>query len=132
MHERNIYTHSINEKTGNQFNKSWTVYKSYRIITYVILMVMFLGSLLVLVPDIANAEEVYGKISCNNCSSRILLIFKRDGRVIERTRADDKAYSVFLSPGKYKVEVISGGKRGYVDIRSDPERKHYDISVNVQ
>ena len=132
MHRRNTYTHSINEKTGSQFNSSWTEHKSCRIIIYAILMVMYLGSLLVLVPDIANAEEVYGEIICSNCSSRILLIFKRGDRVIERARADDKQYRVYLSPGRYNVEIISNGRRGNVTVESLTRRNHQDINIKLE
>lgn len=129
MHRRNTYTHSINEKTGSQFNSSWTEHKSCRIIISAILMLMYLGSLLVLVPDIVNAEEVYGKIICSNCSSRILLIFKRGDRIIEKIRADDGQYRVYLSPGRYNVEIISNGTRGSVTVESLTKKNHQDINV---
>ncbi len=132
MHGRNTYTASINEKTGSQFNSSWTVDKSCRIIIYPILMVMYLGSLLVLLPDIATAEEVYGKIICKNCSSRILLIFKRGDRVIERVRADNKQYIIYLSPGRYNVEIISDGKRGSVTVESLTRKNRQDINIRLK
>lgn len=132
MHRRNTYTHSINEKPGSQFNSSWTVHKSCRIIIYAILMVMYLGSSLVIVPDIANAEEVYGNIECDNCSSRILLIFKKGDRVIEKVRADDKQYRVYLSEGSYNVEIISNGRRWSDTEESLTIKNHQDISIESE
>ena len=131
MHRRRTYTYSINEKPGNQFYSSWSMHKSCRIITYAILMVMYLSSLLVIVPDIANAEEVYGRIRCN-CSSRILLIFKRGDRVIEKIRADDGQYRVYLSPGRYNVEIISNGLRGSVTVESLTRMNRQDINIQLR
>jgi hypothetical protein len=93
---------------------------------------MYLSLSLVLVPEIANAEEVHGKVNCSNCSSRILLIFKRGDRVIERTRADDGQYRVYLSPGRYNVEIISNGKKGRATVESLTRRNQQDINIQLK
>jgi len=131
MNRRNTYTRSINKKTGSQFNESRLVHKSCPILIYAIVMVMCLGVLLFLVPDTANAEEVYGNIICSNCSTRILLIFKRGDHVIKRVRADDRRYSVYLSPGKYYVEIKSNGMSGSYTVRSLSSRNRQDINISL-
>ena len=132
MNRRNTYTRSINEKTGSQFNGSRLVYKACPVLIYATVMVMCLGVFLFLVPDNANAGEVYGNIICSNCSKRILLIFKRGDRVIEEVRADDRSYSVYLSPGKYDVEIKSNGMSGSYTIRSRSGRNRQDISIRLK
>ena len=131
MNRRNTYTRSINEKTGSQFNGSRLVYKACPVLIYATVMVMCLGVLLFIVPDTANAEEVYGNIICSNCSTRILLIFKRGDHVIKRVRADDRRYSVYLSPGKYNVEIISAGKKGRVTVESLTRKHRQDINIQL-
>lgn len=131
MHRRNTYTRSINEKTGSQFNESRLAHKSCPILIYVAVMVMYLCGLLFIVPDTANAGEVYGKIKCSNCSSRILLIFKRGDRVIKEVRADGGSYRVYLSPGKYDVEIKSNGMSGSYTVRSLSVRNRQDINISL-
>ena len=127
MHGISTYT----EKTGSQFNGLWLVHKSCPILIYATVMVMCLGVLFFIVPDTANAGEVYGRIECSDCSSRILLIFKRGDLVIEEVRADDRSYSVYLSPGKYDVEIKSNGMSGSCTVRSLSGRNRQNINISL-
>ena len=131
MNRRNTYTRSINAKTGSQFSGSRLAHKSCPILIYLTVMVMCLGVLLFIVPDTANAEEVYGNIICSNCSTRILLIFKRGDHVIEKVRVVDGQYRVYLSPGKYNVEIISAGKKGRVTVESLTRKHRQDINIKL-
>jgi len=131
MNRRNTYIRSVNERTGNQFNGSRLVHKSCPILIYVTVMVMCLGVLLFIVPDTANAAEVYGEIECSGCSSRILLIFMKGDIVIKKVRADDKKYSVYLSPGKYDVKIKSNGMSGSYTVRSRSGRNRQDINIRL-
>lgn len=132
MLKRDTLTRTINKKTGSQFNGSRLAHKSCPILIYVALMVMCFGVLLFLVPDTANAGEVYGRIKCSNCSSRILLIFKRGDRVIEEVSANDGQYRVYLSPGNYDVEIKSNGMIGSYTVRSLSGRNRQDINIRLK
>lgn len=135
MNRRSTCGHRMNETPGGSFNCSRTVDKFGRVMIYAILITVYLGSLLVLLPDTANAEEVYGTITirCDGCSSsRILLIFKRGERVIERARADDGKYSVYLSPGRYNVDIISNGKKGRATVESLSRKNRQDIDIQLK
>jgi len=132
MNRRSTCGDRMNETPGGPFNCSRTVDKCGRVMIYAILMAVYLGSLLFLLPDTANAEEVYGTIRCDGCSSRILLIFKRGERVIERARADAGQYSVYLSPGRYNVDIISNGKKGRATVESLSRKNRQDIDINLK
>lgn len=131
MLKRDTLTRTINKKTGSQFNECRLAHKSCPILIYVTVMVMCLGVLLFIVPDTASAGEVYGNIECSGCSSRILLIFKRGGRVIKEVRADGRSYRVYLSPGKYDVEIKSNGMSGSYTVRSLSVRNRQDINISL-
>jgi DNA-directed RNA polymerase subunit RPC12/RpoP len=120
---------NINEKRLSRLKNFWSLHKFCRILIFGILMVMYISSFLIIDPDIVNAEEVYGKIRCNKCSSRILLIFKRGNRVIQKVRADNGQYSVYLSPGMYNVEIISNGNKWGVSVESLTKRNNQDINI---
>ena len=131
MLKRVALTHNINEKTRSQFNGFRLVHRSCSILIYATLMVMCLGVLLFLSPDTANAEEVYGNVNCNGCSSRILLIFMKGDRVVKKVRADGRSYSVYLSPGKYNVEIKSNGMGGSYTVRGRSGRNRQDINIRL-
>ncbi len=131
MLNKDNLTHNINEKMSSQFNGSRLAHKSCHILIYATVMVMCLGVLLFLVPDTANAGEVYGRIKCSGCSSRILLIFKKGDRVIKEVRADDRTYGVYLSPGNYDVEIKSNGMSESYTVRSLSGRNRQDINISL-
>lgn len=130
-------TCTTNEKPSADLNAPCSIRKLCHILTFVTIMLFYTGFFSFFETETANAEELYGDIECDNCSERILLIFKKGDRIIDKVRADKRNngkgyYSVYLSPGPYDVTVVSNGRSAITKVRSFTRPKQHDIRITLE
>jgi hypothetical protein len=140
MHGIKDLINLFHKKTSKGFNGFQLVQRSYCVLTYLILMAMFLGFLVGFLPNHANAGTIYGHIHCSGsmqCPQRITFSIFKDRELrdlIRRVSTDNnRDYRVFLNPGQYYVKIDLNGKSWEANIRSssNPIRQDiYPIPIN--
>ncbi|MGA1841497.1 MAG: hypothetical protein ACMUIU_12810 [bacterium] len=127
----------FHKKTSKKFTGFYSAQKSYRILTFLILMAICLVFFTVSLPNYANAGTVYGHIHCSRsmqCPQRITFSIYSGRDLIKRLSTDNnRDYTVFLAPGQYTVKIDLRGGSWEANIRSssNPIRQDiYPIRVN--